>query len=175
MYADLSDQYYTRWVSDNDSGLTNKNLAFAWELMRIKNFDRIVFYDREDRVSVMEFIKWARDPKKLLFEQFRRDGTPISLCWLTDPSLTCKQAFSHFTTFDIVPREEALERGRLVIKLIGKITKIKQFIGITPKCFRHAIPFAYDLGFKYLTTLKGAVYCRGKERDAVLSICETQE
>ena len=174
MYADLSEKYYTRWVSDSKDSLSDETLELAWELMRAKNFDRMVFYEREDRISLQEFKEWTRDKQKLSFGQFRHDGTPISLCWLTDLSRTGRQTFSHFTTLDTVSREEAVESGRLLIQYVGKITKIKEFIGLTPGCYRHALAFAYDLGFKKLTTLEKAVICLGKERDAILSMCKTQ-
>ena len=65
--------------------------------------------------------------------------------------------------------------GRQLIKFIGTLTVIKQLVGITPSCYRHALQFAHGLGFKKLTILEKAVKCLGKDRDAVLSICNISE
>lgn len=134
----------------------------------------VVFYDSKKPMSKTNFLKWVKDPSRMFFMQFKKDGTPISLYWITNRSETGRQAFAHFSTLGTVPPEECLVSGRQVIRFSGRLLGLYQLIGLTPACYRHALTFAYGLGFKKLTTLKEAVMCRGKARDAVLSICDTK-
>lgn len=174
----MSEEYYTRWYDNEPIGdvfeLADINIMFAYELMERAGYLPVVFYDREDTMTQKEFLAWAKDPSRLFFVQHRNDGTPISLCWLTGRSETGRQAFAHFSTLGTGTVEECLVSGRQVIHFIGRLTGIHQLIGLTPACYRHALTFAYGLGFKKLTTLKEGVMCRGKARDAVLSLRDTK-
>jgi hypothetical protein len=191
-YARLSSDYYTRWCSARSGGtdgrdrpgdffvqggpgvqggLLDEDLELALLRMQATGFERVVFYDREEPMQPEEFIAWARESeKRLCFIIFKADGTPLSLVWLTGPSMTGRQVFAHFCGFALCSREELLRGGRLFLDVIGKGFGIRQYIGVTPLCYRHALGFACDLGFVRLTLLKQAALCLGKERDAVLSI-----
>ena len=169
-YSRLSDQFYTRWVSEYDDGLTDGNLIYALELVKRAGFERSVFFERTDEFGPAEFIKWAREHNKLFFILFRSGGTPLAAIWFTGPFFAGTQAAAHFCTFSTGDYHEYVSGGRLLLRFIGDMTQIKQAIGITPACYRHALKLAYDLGFKKLDVLKRAVSVRGKNRDAVLSI-----
>ena len=171
----LSSDYYTRWVSESPDGADDDTIILTHELMQRAGFEKVVFYDRDTPLARIEYMQWAKDDRKLFFVLFKRDGTPIALCWLTDPSATGSQTFSHFATLGTATPEECTAAGRQLIKFIGTLTVIKQLVGITPSCYRHALQFAYGLGFKKLTILEKAVKCLGKDRDAVLSICNISE
>jgi hypothetical protein len=171
----LSDEFYARWVSDNDDGLTDDDLIFALELMKHAEYERIVFYDREEGFGPAEWIEFARDKKRLFFMLFRRDGTPLGAFWFSEPSRTGSQAFAHFCTLNTGEYDEYVRGGRLCIRFIADNTNMQQAIGITPVCYGHALKLAYDLGFEKLTVLKKATPVRRKNRDAILSINNMRE
>ena len=173
-FAILSDKYYTRWCSASNDGVDDQNLILVHELLQKARFERIVFYDRETPLTRMEFMQWARCEKKMFFIVFNSNGSPAAIAWMTGPSHTGCQSFGHFSTLGTITVDEAVEAGKQWIRFIGKLTKVKQLVGITPCCYRHAIKFSQKLGFKPLTKLKQSVYCLGKERDALLSICDTE-
>lgn len=173
-FAVLSNEFYIRWVREESckEGLTDEDLAFAYELMLRKGYDRIVFFDRGDRITVQEFVAWARGSGKLFIELFRSDGTPLALCWISGLQGTGRQGYAHFTTLGTGAPEECARGGNILLSFIGEHTRIRQLLGVTPKAYRHALSFIQSLGFTYLTTLEKAVTCLGKERDAVLTIRE---
>lgn len=166
----LAQGYYTRWVSDNDDGLTDDDLIFALELMRHAGYELVVFYDRTAGFEPAEWLSWLRDGRRLFFMLYRTGGTPLAAAWLTEPTKTGRQAFAHFCTFDTGEYREYVEGGRLLLRFVGEATGILQAVGVTPGCYGHALKLAYDLGFKKLTVLKKAIHLRGKDRDAVLSV-----
>lgn len=172
-YHDLSQEYYTRWVSKSEDGISDDNLVLAHQLMQKAGYEPVVFFDRDTPMSRIEFIQWARCEYKLMFMQFRRDGTPLSLFWMQDFSPTGRQAYAHFTTLNTATVDECVISGKQIIQFAGKLTTVRQLIGITPVCYRHALNFAYRLGFKKLAILEKIAMIRGKERDAVLSVCST--
>ena len=168
----LSSKYYTRWHSEHETTVTDDTIALTHQLLQHAGFEKVVFYDRETPLARIEYMQWAKDDRKLFFVLFKRDGTPIALCWLTEPSATGSQSFAHFATLGTATPAECMEAGRQLIRFIGELTTIRQLIGITPMVYRHALQFAYGLGFKKLTKLEKAVNCLGKSRDAILSICD---
>lgn len=177
-YFILSEDYYARvYEADKpeSQSINDTTIVFILELLVAAGYDRVCFYDRDDRWSVPEFVQWAKSPDKLFCIIYRKDATPISVTWLNGFSQTGHQAYAHFSTLKTAAPEECLESGRMLLKCIVAVTRIKQFIGITPVCYRHAVSFAKELGFKPLDTLKKHVVCKGKERDVMLSICEPKE
>ena len=167
-----SGKYYTRWYDEADKKLMFEWLDVIYDIMDREGYLRTVIYDKED-LSKKEFLKWCADGK-LLFILFRQDATPLALVWFTKPSETGKQVFAHFTTLNLIPREESVEAGKELIRFLYDSLGIEQLIGVTPKVYRHALQFAYDMGYEKVAILYKAVFCRGKERDAVLSICNTK-
>ena len=177
-FAALTPEYYTRWYNAEDSEammLTDETILFTWELLDNAGFLRTIFYDRVLSPSPDEYLDWAKNTNKLFFVVFCTDGTPCGLCWLTDPSVTGHQSYGHFSTLGIVPIKVAADSGRELLKFIGKITKVKQVIGITPAVLKGAVAFALSMGFKKLAKLEKMLWCLGKERDAILTICELKE
>lgn len=172
----LSDKYYCRTYIENGFGsLTDSTLAFVWQLIQEAGYEHIIFYDRDYKWSVPEFVQWAKSDDKIFYVLFKTDGTPIACTWFNGFSDTGHQAYSHFTTLKLATPEECMEAGRLVLKLVSQITLIDQFIGMTPMCYHHALRYSEGLGFKHLTVLKKHAMLRGKERDVRLSICEPGE
>ena len=171
----LSAEFYIRWVSGCDDGLTDDDLIFALDLMKHAKHELVAFYDRESGFEPTEWMEWARDRNRLFLLLYRSDGTPLAAVWFSEPSRTGSQAFAHFCTFDTGAYGEYVRGGRLLLGFIGRETNIRQAMGITPACYGHALKLAYDLGFEKLTVLKKAVPVRGKNRDAILSINNIRE
>jgi len=174
-YARISDDYYVRWHSIIDNDLDDDSILFTQELLAASGFQRSVFYSWYVMPTSHEYLAWAKDPNKMFFILYMNDGVPLGLCWLTDFTNTNKQCMAHFSTLGTVERIHSVKAGRSLLASLFKRTKLLQVVGITPACYRHAVAFAKDLGFKPLYTLKEAVFCNGKDRDALLSICEAYE
>lgn len=171
----LSEDYYCRLYRKYGIGcLEDKTIVFILELMKAAGYDKVCFYDREDRWSVPEFVQWVKNDDKIFSVVYKKDGTPISIAWFCGFSMTGHQSYAHFSTLKTATPEECLVSGRMLLKLIVRVTSIRQFIGITPMCYRHALSFSEGLGFKPLTVLKKYAMLRGKERDMRLSICEPE-
>jgi hypothetical protein len=167
-----SGKYYTRWHDKQDKKFIFDWLDVIYDIMDREGYLNTVIYDKE-HISKKEFLDMC-DDGRLLFILFRKDATPLGLVWFTNPSATGKQVFAHFTSLNLIPREESVEAGKELIRFLYDSLGIEQLIGVTPKVYRHALQFAYDMGYEKVAILDKAVFCRGKERDAVLSICNTK-
>lgn len=173
-FFDLSDEFYMRVYEEGKpegNSIDDKTMVFILELLTHAEYDKIAFYDREDRWSVIEFLQWAKSGDKLFCILYKKDATPIAVVWFNGISSTGRQAFAHFSTLKTAPPDECMRAGRLLLQTVARVTKMKQFIGITPMCYRHALRYSEGLGFKPLTVLKRYCRLRGKERDVRLSIC----
>lgn len=174
-FFDLEDGYYFRtYEEDKPEALSidDSTLVFILELLVAKGYDKIVFYDRDDRWSIPEFIQWAKSPDKIFCIVYRKDGVPASITWFNGFSETGHQAYSHFSTLGTVSNDECMHSGRMILKRLTEVTRLKQFIGITPIAYSHALRFSEGLGFRPLVVLEKYCKLRGKERNVRLSICE---
>lgn len=174
-YKSLSSNSYCRWYTGDERGLDTDSLLFAYELLNNAGYLRTLFYDMDDVPGPAQFINFFAKEKYLTFILYRTDGTPIGMTWLEVCSHTGSQRFGHFTTFNTCERAEWVEAGRAFCRFIYEATNIKQLIGLTPACYRHALKAAQELGYKPVARLEKAVWCLGKERDAILSINELSE
>lgn len=109
--------------------------------------------------------------KFLTFMFYQNDGTPFGMCWmeLVGPSMPY-QRFIHFATFKTMDDSLWVESGKQLYRFVRDVIGIKQLIGLTPKCYKHALKRAEEFGFKRIAVLTDAVFCLGKRRDAVLTI-----
>ncbi|MDR2056579.1 MAG: hypothetical protein LBQ10_12050 [Desulfovibrio sp.] len=164
-----------RWYSGTDDGLDDDSLLFALELMRHDRRERIVFFDRAEPFEPAEWLAWCKGENKIFTMVFRNDGTPVAAVWFTDGTRTGRQVFSHFCGFGTAGFAELVRAGKSLLGKIAENTSIRQFIGVTPACYRHALKLAYSLGYERLVCLRGAVQVHGKERDAILTVCGPEE
>lgn len=109
--------------------------------------------------------------KFLTFMFYREGGLPIGMSWLEAIPNFPYQRFGHFTTFKTVEDDTLwVEAGKQLCRFVRDAVGLKQLIGITPVCYRHAINRARQFGYEKVTVLSKALYCLGKERDAFLSV-----
>ena len=169
-FSRLSSEFYCRWATKDDSGLDDDSLVFALELIRWSGYGRVLFYDREDCPEPAEWIAFCRAENKLFFMLYDGDCVPVSAVWFEKLTNTGRQAFAHFCTFRTGCYDQFVRGGRALLRFVGENTPVRQAIGVTPACFRHALKIARDLGFVKAARLEKAVWCLGKERDAILTI-----
>lgn len=166
----LSPDFYARWNSPSREGLDEENLLLALELMRDAGYERLVFYDRESPFAPAEWLSWTQSTDRLFFLLCRPDFVPISAVWFDGYSATGRQAYSHFCTFKTGEYAEFVRGGRQLLAFLRRSTPLRQAIGMTPACYRHALRLAYALGYVRTALLEKAVLVQGKERDAVLTV-----
>lgn len=167
----LSSDFYCRWCSGDDMGLDDDSLLFALELMLASGYAHIALYDRDYPPEPAEWLAFCRQKKFLFFMLYdAAQHVPIAIVWLEACTATGAQRFAHFCTFKTGTREQCLRGGRELLAWIGDATGIRQLIGVTPACYRHALQMAYDIGFERVAKLEKSVLCLGKHRDAILSI-----
>lgn len=177
-YAKMTDEFYCRWYDENDptdEGLSDDNISWTYELLTNSKYIKCIFYDTPTMPTLKEFTQWVKDPNKLFFMLFLTNSTPYGLLWLTNPSPTGHISYCHFSTFPLVPVDLACKGGKEAVKFIGRTTRIRQLVGITPLILQGAVKFVNKAGFKKLAVLKKMVYCLGKERDVMLSLCNIEE
>lgn len=169
-FVRLSSDLYGR-ICIGREGSEALNLEFTYELIGAAGYQRTLLYDQDELPTAEKWLEYLLSPHHWVFQMYRDDGTPIALTWLEACTLTGAQRFGHFTTLGTAPRELAIEAIQLMTyDVVAKFTEVEQYIGITPKCYRHAWKFAQELGFRKLTDLSHGVYCLGKRRDAILSV-----
>lgn len=174
-YKRLSSDCYCRWYTGGDDGIDTDTLVFTYELLHKAGFLRTLFYDR-DVPGIAEYLDFITQPKFLVFVLYANDGTPLGMSWLEEMTATGAQRFGHFTTFDTVKDHSIwIEGGRALCRFVRDAIGLQQLIGLTPACYRHALKAAYAFGYKPVATLKKAVYCLGKQRDAILSVNDLSE
>lgn len=158
------------------TGLTREDydsLSFVYERMEYCGYLRSVFYDLPKEPSKKQFIDIISGEKFLPVVLYKADCTPIAFEWIESVGDTDRVQRVHFCTLDLGSYEDSVQATRLVMKEVGhKELGFEQYIGLTPACYRHALKFVYDCGFKPVLRLKKAVYCLGKERDAILTECD---
>lgn len=175
-YKELCSDVYCRWYTGDDGGLDTDSILFAYELMGKSKFLRSVFYDRDEIPGPAEFLNFLTQERFTLFMLYERTGIPIAMCWLEACLFTGNQRFGHFTTFNVCPeRRMWVEGGRALCRFVRDAMGLRQLIGLTPACYRHAVQAAKELGYKPVATLEKAVWCLGKQRDAILSINNLSE
>ena len=170
-----SDKYYARWVSEQVGALTDDDIKFSQELLQRAGFEETTFFDRPVPVPVSEYLQWAKSEDKLFFVLYTKDGTPLGIVWFNNPSLTGAQWYIHFATLGTTPIHDCAEAGRALIEHMGRTTKLRQAIGITPLIYRHAIRFIKQVGLQPVAILQNGVHCLGKDRDALLTIYTIKE
>ena len=174
-FVRLSSKYYLRWYTDG-TGLTQEALSFSYDLIKAAGFARTLFYDKDTPPTNKEFVDFLLSSNHLVFQLYREDGTPIGLFWLEPFLFTGKQYLSHFTSFATVPKNELEAGAQETLHFMAVDSPILELYGLTPCCLRHSWRFARDvLGFEKVTTIKSCVYCLGKERDAIFSVCKLKE
>ena len=174
-FAQLSNEYYLRWYTDG-TGLTKEALSFSYDLIRAAGFERTLFYDRDTPPTNEEFVNFLLSWNHRIFQIYKADGTPVGMYWLEPFLFTGKQYLSHFTSFGTVPKCDLEEGAHEAMHFMAVDSPILELYGLTPCCLRHSWRFAQDvLGYEKITTIKSCVYCLGKERDAILSVCKLKE
>lgn len=167
----LSSEFYCRWYTGDANSLDDDSLLFALELMVASGYAHTVLYDREYPPEPAEWLSFCQQEKFLFFMLYdAARHVPIAIVWLEACTATGAQRFVHFCTFKTGNRDQFLRGGKALLAWIGEATGIRQLIGVTPACYRHALALVYDMGFSRLTRLEKAVFCLGKHRDAVLTI-----
>ena len=169
--AQVSFDYYIRWYAPGDEhGLSEAHLAWCLESMQHHGFDRTVFYDRGDLVTQADWLEFATDPKRMFFCIFESTGRQVVAFWMDMPTATLRQSFIHFTLLVDPASVDYVAAIRQTAAWVFEHMSIRQLIGLTPACFRHALGLVRAVGFTELARLEKAIVVRGKERDAVLSI-----
>lgn len=175
-FARLSETDYVRWLDDRPAGPDyaedSERLRLVWELGCASGRLRAFFHDVRDVPDCDTFAAWARAPERWFFLLYRRHA-PVAFVCLEGLGVTGCQRLAHFCTLPTASRDELVAVGREYVRWLGQGTPIRQLLGITPSCYRHAIAFVREVGFAPLATLRDAVVCRGRVRDAVLSLCDT--
>lgn len=167
----LSSEFYCRWYTGDAAGLDEDSLLFALELMVASGYAHIALYDRDYPPEPAEWLSFCQQDKFLFFMLYDAERhVPIAIVWLEACTATGAQRFAHFCTFKTGTRDQFVRGGRELLAWVGEATGIRQLIGVTPACYRHALQLAYDLGFVRTARLEKGVYCLGKHRDAILSI-----
>lgn len=182
-FARLGADTYVRWIpaqppvtapgsiSDTVSESSDR-LRLVWELGLASGRLRAFFHDVDDLPDFPAFAAWARDPARWFFVLYRHHAPAAFVC-LEGLSVTGSQRLAHFCTLPTAPRGALVALGRDFVRWLGRATPVRQLLGITPACYRHALAFAREVGFTPLATLHAAVSCRGRVRDAVLTLCPT--
>ncbi len=147
-------------------------LRLVWELGLASGRLRAFFHDVDAVPDFPAFAAWAHDPARWFFVLYIRNAPAAFVC-LEGLSATGSQRLAHFCTLPTAPRPELVALGRDFVRWLGRATPVRQLLGITPACYRHALAFAREVGFAPLATLRDAVFCRGRVRDAVLTLCDT--
>lgn len=164
-----------RWHTDG-TGLAQEALSFSYDLINAAGFGRTLFYDQDVVPTKEKFLDFLLSGRFIVFQIYRADGTPVAMFWLEPFLFTGKQYLSHFTSFATVPKEELKEGAHEALHFLAENFPILELYGLTPCCLRHSWKFAHDvLGYEKITTIKSCVYCLGKERDAILSVCKLKE
>jgi hypothetical protein len=170
-YAPLSSDFYLRWFSGEPDGLTGEHISWCWEMFQLHGYDKTLFYDRKERLSEREWITFATDAeKRIFFCIFDGEHRQVAAFWMDMPTVTGRQAFVHFTL--LVPADSVDAPGmfRAAADWLLENTRARQLLGLTPACLRNALSVVYSVGFKHIARLKSAVFVRGKERDAILTM-----
>lgn len=170
-YKKLLSNVYCRWFTGDDGGLDTDSLLFAYELLHHAGFLRTLFYDRDYTPEPAEILNFWMQDKFLTFILYREDGTPIAMSWMEAIPNMPHQRFGHFTTFKTTEDDSLwIEGGKQLCRFVRDAIGLKQLIGLTPKCYRHAVNRAKQFGYVPMATLSNAAYCLGKKRDLVMSI-----
>lgn len=198
-FARLSESSYVRWLDAAgpqmgavlypganpgqkvDGALDRERLRLTWELARAGGQLRAFFYDMPANDAqngaatgpdFATFHVWAYRPEHWFFLLYH-DFAPAAFVCLEDAGPTGSQRLAHFCTLGTATRPQLVDLGRAFVRWLGAVTPIRQLLGLTPACYRHALAFARDVGFAPLATLDEAVLCRGRHRNAVLTLCST--
>lgn len=191
-YARVSSDFYIRWYVQPElrtpareaaakdraavyNGLDEEHLAWCLESMRHHGFDRAVFYDRGDFVTQADWLEFATAPERMFFCIFENTGRQVVAFWMDTPTTTLRQSFIHFTLLVDPQSVEYVAAIRQTAAWVFEHMRIRQLIGLTPACFRHALGLVRAAGFTELARLEKALFVRGRERDAVLSILRKGE
>lgn len=176
-YHALSSDFYVRWQAGADK-LDSDTLLFCYELIAHAGFVPALFYDRkeDDLPGPAGWLNFINQEKFWVFVLYDAHvHTPLAMLWLEGCTHTGAQRYAHFTGFATSSTEWAVEGSKLLLPWIGQATGVRQLIGITPALYRHALRYAYAVGFRRVAKLEKALWCRGKARDAILSICNLNE
>lgn len=170
-FHSLSSDFYCRWYTGDDNGLDDDSLIFALELMEGSGYTRTVLYDRDCTPGPAEWLNFVKQSKFLFFLLYdAARHVPIAAVWLEMCTSTGAQRFVHFCSFKTGRREQFVAGGKALFAWVGEAAGIRQLIGVTPACYRHALALVYDIGFSKVARLEKAVFCLGKNRDAILTI-----
>lgn len=169
-FARLSATNYVRWLGGHPGPDDLARLRLVWELARRGGQLRAFFYDVADAPDFATFAAWACAPERWFFLLYHRHA-PVAFVCLEGVGPTGSQRMAHFCTLPTAKRTELVSIGNDFVRWLGRATGIRQLLGLTPACYRHAVAFVRELGFAPLATLKDAVHCRGHVRDAVLTLC----
>lgn len=168
--GDATERGKARAAGPDGGGLTREHIDWCLESMRFYGYDATVFYDRGDMVTLEEWREFVADPARIFFCLFAADGTQFAAFWIDKPSDTLRQAFIHFTLLIGPQGVDYLTAFRQAAAWVFEHTRLRQLVGLTPACFRHALGVVDAAGFTRLARLSRAVRVRGRERDAVLSL-----
>lgn len=157
-------------------GLNNEArdaLAFAYERIVYCGYLKSLFWGFDVLPNKKEFVSYIGQEKFLPVMLYDKEHTPIALEWIEDALGVDYHKQVHFSTFDLVPQGVAVQATRLVMKEVGhKKFGYRQYIGIVPACLRHSLQFCYACGYEPVTRMHKTIHCLGKERDAVLLVCD---
>lgn len=183
-FARLGADSYLRWMPARPSGIApcgmpdtvseiSDRLRLVWELGLASGRLRAFFHDVDAVADFPAFAAWAGDPARWFFVLYRCHAPAAFVC-LEGLCVTGSQRLAHFCTLPTAPRPALVALGRDFVRWLGRATPVRQLLGITPACYRHALAFAREVGFMPLATLRDAVFCRGRVRHAVLTLCDTE-
>jgi hypothetical protein len=175
-FAQVSSDLYLRWYDpDSPDGLDQGHIDWCLNCMRQYGYDRAVFYDRTDRITMEEWRAFVAAPSRWFFCSFDSEARQTVAFWLDSPTRTFRQSFYHFSL--LVPPDsfDAPTAGRKAARWLFETTKLRQLIGVTPAVFRHALDIAYATGFRFAARLDKAIMVRGRERDAILTILDRRD
>ena len=171
-FAHLSATTYIRWLDTPLQPDDVERLRLVWELALRDGRLRAFFYDMDCEPDFATFAAWAIAPERWFFLLYR-NHVPAAFVCLEGLCPTGSQRLAHFCTLGTAPRPALVALGRDFVRWLGRATAIRQLLGITPACYRHALAFVREVGFARLAVLKDAVPCRGRVRNAVLTLCAT--
>jgi len=149
--------------------LSVDDLKKLYERMVSEGLDKAVLYDG----SIKCWQDWANfmlETKSWLVQCAWEDGTVVGMWWLN--GFLGKTAMIHFCWFKNTTFNEKVEIGKQALKWLASLNILRSVFGLTPKPYRHVIPYLEATGFSNRGYLPGACYMARKNKyvDGVISV-----
>ena len=161
-------------IPGHNDCLTEHELGIIWETLCSQQREKILFYDGQIS-SKEEFIQFMQCDTNYVYVLMQAE-MPLVFAWVNNFFGKC--GMIHFTTFYNLEAENELNclflLRFLLFSQVGGEYCFDALYGLTPKVYRHVLPFITKLGFRLVADIPSAIFFqkKGKKcpKSAVLSL-----